>query len=279
MTAILKEDPPELSRHRPECPARPRAHRAPLPREEPREIASTRRTTCAFALEALSGLSAPSGAPAAAKAPRKRRPIFVGAVLLAAAGALAIAFWVGRGTSRRRRGAAPAYFPPADFPARVDHRSAFRAGRQDDRLQRLLRREAERTLPGAGGRRGAEVARHLEQPRARRVPQRRDCPEPPQGAEPALVREGNARPSASPRRCAASDHGKRVRRRLEPGGKGSRHRARGRGKARLEFPAGTKLDETSLDFISPRVSPDGRSVAYVRTGRDSDAIVLADRSG
>ena len=35
MSAILREEPPDLSRHEPERPARPRADRAPLPREEP----------------------------------------------------------------------------------------------------------------------------------------------------------------------------------------------------------------------------------------------------
>ena len=47
----------------------------------------------------------------------------------------------------------------------------------------------------------------------------------------------------------------------------------------LEFPAGNKIEESPFSFFQPRVSPDGRSVVYIREDPEKDEIVVADRSG
>jgi Tol biopolymer transport system component len=52
-----------------------------------------------------------------------------------------------------------------------------------------------------------------------------------------------------------------------------------KGKFLLEFPVGTKVEESVYSFDRPRVSPDGRSVVYIRQYPEKDEIIVADRAG
>ncbi|HYM09404.1 MAG TPA: protein kinase [Bryobacterales bacterium] len=114
MTAILKEDPPDLIvAGAAVAPALDRLIRHCL--EKAPEQRFQAAGDLAFALEALSGVSVPSGAAPAGKAAAQRR-LWPAAVALAGLLAVALAYWLGRGTAKAP--AAPVY-----------HRLTFRNGR------------------------------------------------------------------------------------------------------------------------------------------------------
>ena len=120
MSAILKEDPAGSLRHQPEHLAGPRAHRAPLPREEPRAalpLGARPRLRPRGALDDVVGQAAPTPAQAAAASPVRRSPR--SSVGLVGRGRPRLRSSRRRRTRRRRaprRG--PADVPPPDQPLR-----------------------------------------------------------------------------------------------------------------------------------------------------------------
>ena len=134
MTAILTEEPPDLSVDEPEHPSRPRPDRPPLPREEPRGAlpvgARPRvRPRDALGTSRSDGRSPRAGAVAG---PRALPPCGIGAILLAAG--------VGAGFLARElsRKTVAAVLPAADLPPRHGLHGAVRSRRADRRLQRRL---------------------------------------------------------------------------------------------------------------------------------------------
>jgi eukaryotic-like serine/threonine-protein kinase len=106
MTAILKEDPPELTQLTPVAPGLERIVRRCLEKQPAQRFQSAK--DLAFALEALSGSSAPSGAIAALAADDKHKPrrwITAAAAALLAFVAASVLAWFLR----------PAPVPPAEF--------------------------------------------------------------------------------------------------------------------------------------------------------------------
>ncbi|HEY3204678.1 MAG TPA: protein kinase [Thermoanaerobaculia bacterium] len=275
MSAILKEDPPDLSAtNRNLAPALDRLVRHCLEKNPAQRFQSAR--DLAYDLEALSGVSGtPSALPAIA--PKSRRPLWLGLAVAALAAAIAGTYWLG---SRRSGGA------QADLAI---HRLTFRRGIvlggrfAPDRKTVVYSAAWEGqpsdvflARPGGGESksfgipnsrvlsvsRSGSVAVNLRKEAAVRwyikgtlaeIPLLGGSPRPiledvvdavwsPDGKELAIVRE---------------TAGKHV----------------------LEYPAGKRLDETPFLIDSPAISPDGRSVAYARSGLDKEEIVVCDRAG
>ncbi len=277
MSAILKEDPPDLSvTNQNVSPGLERIVRHCLEKNPEQRFHSAH--DLAFDLEALSGRSGPAAAPAAGRGVRARRPILAGAALLVAAGVLAAAFWIGRGTGHSKAETSPVFrrltfrrglilgarFAPDGktivYTASFDGKPGeLFLARADGGEPKSLGISNSRVL---GVSRSGEIALNLrKEPSLRWYTKGTLVQMPLLGGAPRPILENVIDADWSP-------DGRDLAIVLEA-----------EGKTRLEFPAGTKLDESSVSLGSPRVSPDGRSVAYVRSGRDSDAIVLADRSG
>jgi hypothetical protein len=51
------------------------------------------------------------------------------------------------------------------------------------------------------------------------------------------------------------------------------------GKEILEFPIGRPIEESEVRLASPRISPDGQRIAYLRGGRGRPSLIVADAAG
>ena len=156
MTAILREDPPELSTSKTDLsPALDRIVRHCL-EKNPAERFQTARDV-AFALEAFSGTSVSSSAVAALPAPKRSwRAAAMAAVFLVIGITTGISLksWLAPAADRRQR-----HVQHADLRPAVDHQRSIRARRPDGRVQRRSVRERPRSVRRPAGHLGAATAR------------------------------------------------------------------------------------------------------------------------
>ena len=261
MSAILKEDPPDLSvTNQNVPPALERIVRHCLEKNPEQRFHSAH--DLAFDLEALSGVSATAQPGAAAIRRRSGNGRRIGIAAMLALLALAAGYALGhrKPADAQVRGH---HVRAADLPPGADLQRPLLARRQDHRLlRRALGQRAPDLLATAGlSRRRADrparngAALHLLEGRARG---------PDASALPAAQRlPRHARADAARRRRAARDRGRRARGRLEPRRLGPRRSTRDvNGKDRLEFPLGKVLAETGGYFSNPRFSPRGDRIAF-----------------
>ncbi len=278
MSAILKEDPPELSEtNRNLSPGLERLVRHCLEKNPAQRFQSAR--DLAYDLESLSGLSQPS-ATRSLPLPAPRRRLFLAlAGMLVGAGVIgALGYWAG--VRRTGAGASHPVFKrltfrrglitgarlaadgktavysaswegqPSDiFLARPDggeskpfglHNSRVLAVSRADRIAVCLWKEGAADLVGTEGTL-AEV--------------------PLLGGAPRPILED----------AVAAD--------WSPGGTEMAVVRAAEGKFVLEFPVGTRVEESPFSFDRPRVSFDGRKVVYIRQHPEKDEVVVADRGG
>ena len=263
MSAILKEDPPDLSRHEPERAAGARAHRPALPREEP---------GAALPLGARPGIR-PRGAlgrfrdgagpapPPSGRRSGSGRRIGIAAVL--ALLALAAGYALGHrkpadATSPRasRFRSSPSARSRSSTPAsRPTERPSSTAPRPRATPPRSTRYGRTIPAPPPTGQPGHGAAFHLLEGRARG---------PDASALPAAQRlPRHARADAARRRRAARDRGRRARGRLEPRRLGPRRsRTTSTGRTASSIPPGKVLAEGGGYFSNPRFSPRGDRIAF-----------------
>ena len=278
MSAILKEDPPELSEtNRGLSPALERLVRHCLEKNPAQRFQSAR--DLAYDLEALSGLSGTTAARPL-PAPTSRRGLFralAGAVV--AAGAIGIAGYLA-GVRREQSGASRPVFKRLTFRRGLVTGARFAAdgktavysasweGQPSDVF--LARPDGGESKPFA-----LPNARVLAVSRADQIAVcLRESPAgwmhdeegtlaelPLLGGPPRPILEGVANADWA------------------PDGKEMAVVRVANGKFLLEFPVGTKVEESPYSFDRPRVSPDGRSVVYIRQHPEKDEIIVADRAG
>ena len=276
MTAILREEPPELTAINPVInPGLERIVRRCLEKNPEERFESARDV--AFDLEALSSVSAPTGAVAAPFAEAKRRrvwPLVAGAVLATALAVGVPAYLAGRKAGEQ---------PPPSFRQLTFRRGeiqsaqfapdgttvVYSAAWDGNPVEIFVARPREPGLASLRSR-GRRGARDLETRRGRRV------------AQPPLRRRLSAERDARPRfHCRG-----RTTRRAEdvewadwaPDGKDLAVVRAERGEVRLEYPIGKLLWKTSGWIGNPRVSPRGRPRCLRRPSlRDRRRRVDRDR--
>ena len=144
MSAILKEDPPELSTTGQNVSARARAGRPALSREEPGTAVPVRARPRIPPRLALVDLAGSASGSSAGVERRRRRLVLAGAGVLATAVA-AVAVW-----RLAKPATEPAELPPVDVSSGNDPDRSLHQGRRVDRLRRRLgRRAVPRLLPAA----------------------------------------------------------------------------------------------------------------------------------
>jgi Tol biopolymer transport system component len=278
MSAILKEDPPDLSEtNRSLSPGLERLVRHCLEKSAAQRFQSA--SDLAYDLEALSGISAAPtvGAPALAHSTAKRRLALRTAAVLAIAAAIAAAYFAGR--RAQGGGAGGPVFHRMTFRRGIllgarfapDGKTVVYSASWDGQPSDLFLTRAEggesKSFGLANSRvlsvsRSGSIAIDLrKEPVARWYVKGTLAEIPLLGGAPRPILEDVLDAGWSP-------DGKELAVVRDTGGK-----------TVLEFPAGTRIDENPFGIASPSVSPDGRSVAYVRQTRGKDEIVVSDRSG
>lgn len=277
MSAILKEEPPELSvTNQNVPPGVERILRHCLEKNPEERFQSAR--DLAFDLEALSGVSGPSAVAPAGRIRPRLRPALAAAGL-AVLGALAIGYFVGK----RGAGASPPSFHQLTF-----RRGEISSARFAPDGQTILYSASWESRP-------AEVfVKRLESPESR-----------PFGLERAdvlaVARSGDVAVSLGRRLLGGFTRSGTLARTSIAGGAAPReiledvHSADWSpdatslavvrdvgGRDRLGFPIGRVLYETAGWISHPRVSPRGDRVAFLdhpARGDDGGAVAVVDRSG
>ncbi len=279
MTAILTQDPPEITGSRPDFPpALDRIIRHCLEKNPNERFESARDV--AFALEALSG-SSPSGvaqasAALAPSARRSRSPILIGALILAAAAA-------GIATGRMLAGSAP---PALTFTMKTfEPQSIFNARFMPDGETVVFSSALTGNSPQLFEiRSGTMEARPFGPPRTHllAVSSKGELAVFTgatyqnhrlfTGTLARMTLEGAPRPWLDDVREADwSPDGASLAVIRDVGGRDA-----------LEYPAGTKLYEANGYLSDPRVSPDGTRVAFMEHPQrydDRGFVKVVDRSG
>ena len=276
MTAILKEDPPELSDSGIKVPPGVDNVIRHCLEKLPKERFQSARDL-AFDLQSLSGAVPTSAAPAAAAIPRSRAPLLGAAVAVLAAAAAA--YWIGH----RSTGAAPPTFTQVTF-----RRGMVRGARFAPDGQTVVYGAAWEGKPIAvsSARIGSPESGTLELPNA-------DLLAISSTGQLALQQDRvAAEPYVSTGTLAEAplSGGEAPRERLKgvqwadysPDGKRIAIVHDAEGRSRLESPVGTVLYESSGWIGHPRFSPKGDAIALIdhwsRIG-DMGAVVLVDLAG
>ena len=280
MSAILKEDPPDLSvTNQSVSPGLERIVRHCLEKNPEQRFQSAH--DLAFDLEALSGLSVPRLEPRRCRFGGRSPPL---AVLAAACSSRSRsgsspAGWSGRASPRASRRSRRLTFRPGP-----GHVRPLRSGRADDRLRGLLGRRPEaRALLRAGGEpriapAGAACGTgRVDLAERRDAPARYSCSPRRATRGPARSRR---RPCPAARRATCSKTSAR-------GLVARRQRSRGRARAAVAIPAGVsgrqgplrddRLDQPSAGLAERRRS---RRSSTIRVfGDDRGSVAVVDRSG
>lgn len=272
MSAILREDPPELSEtNRTVSPAIDRLIRHCLEKNPERRFHSA--ADLAFDLESLTGVSAPAGPAAAEPAPARGRRLWVPvAALLLAAGLLSAGWYLGR------RGGASG--PPV-FRQLTFRRGQATSARFTDDGQTVVFGAAWEGKPPElfMTRIGTPESRPLGIPRAGRVVgvvsgELAVTNGPPWNRTLSRVPLAGGAPREVATRINDAD--------LAPDGKSFAIAVEREGRSTLEYPIGTKLYESASGLSTPRISPDGERVAFLEhpiLQDDRGFVAVVDRKG
>ena len=281
MSAILREEPPDLSATNKNVQPGPRARRAPLPREEPGGAVPLGARPRVRPRGAFGDLGDEHGGPACAR----RAGVRLGRVPLARGRRVAI------GRARRRlfprkvegaRRRRPT-FKQLTFRKGAIWGARFGSDGKSDPDDGGLGREARADLRQPAGEPGGGRLRSPGRRRRRRVPVGRGRG-PPQGR----LRHGlHARRHARPRRRdRGAPRASCSRRSTTPTGRPTARtslivRVVG-DKCRLEFPAGKVLYETTGWIGNPAISPKGDRIAFMDhpvVNDDGGSVAFVDLAG
>jgi len=272
MSAILREDPPELSEtNRAVPPALDRLVRHCLEKNPERRFHSA--ADLAFDLESLTGVSAPAltaaHEPARARGRRLAVPL---AALLLAAGLLAAGWFLGG----RGQTSGPPVFRQLTF-----RRGLLNSARFTDDGQTVVFGAAWEGKPSElfMTRIGTPESRPLGIPRAGRVVgvvsgELAVTFGPPWNRTLSRVPLAGGVPREVATKVSDSD--------LAPDGKSFAVVADRGGRATLEYPIGTKLYENASGLSNTRISPDGQRVAFFEhplLGDNRGFVAVVDRKG
>jgi serine/threonine protein kinase len=286
MTAILREDPPELS-GRDMPPGLERVVRRCLEKRSEERYQSAR--DIGFALEALSEVSSPALTASARRARTRRRNALLAGAAVVVAGALGVVY-----DSVLQHGTAPPSFKPLTFRRGVIHSARFAsdghtvvygAGWEGSPSQVFSARLESPESSPLGLPEGAimsvspsgELAILTGRIYALGMPPRTLARVPFAGGAPREVAENVLGADWSPdgRSLAVA--------RIDMGGTTPGEATRdqwARRKHQLEFPIGKVLYESASSSIwQPRVSPNGERVAFIEERPDGNSLELVDREG
>ena len=280
ITAILSKEPPDLSQTNKDIhPGIDRIVRHCLEKNAEERFQSTRDV--AFDLESLSGISAPTGAVAAAAAPKKAR--WVGLALIAAAVALAAGLAAGYGFGKKAGYVAPPDYQQLSFrrgeiyAARFapDGQTVVYAAAWDGKPVELFATRTDRPesrvfgLVGAdllaiskGGEMAVSLDRHIDGPFTR------------SGTLAEVGVSGGVAPREILKDVQWAD--------WASNGKDLAVVRDVSLRSQLEFPAGQVLYQTAGWISHPRVSHDGNLVAFMdhpQRGDDGGTVAVVDRGG
>jgi eukaryotic-like serine/threonine-protein kinase len=280
ITAILTKEPPDLSQTNKEIhPGLDRIVRHCLEKNPEERFESARDV--AFDLESLSGVSAPTGAVAAPSAAPRRR--WVAPALIAAAIALAGGLAAGYGFGKKA-----GYVPPPNFLQLTFRRGEIYAARfapdgqtvvyaaaWDGKPVELFSTRTDRPESRVFGLVGADLLgisktgemavsldRHIDGPFTR------------SGTLAEVGVSGGVAPREILKDVQWADWG--------PNGKDLAVVRDVSLRSQLEFPVGRVLYQTAGWISHPRVSPDGKLVAFLdhpQRGDDGGAVAVVDRAG
>jgi Tol biopolymer transport system component len=279
ITAILTKEPPELSSTNREVhPGLDRIVRHCLEKNPEERFESARDV--AFDLEALSGLSTPTGAvpeTVVPKASRRRLPLAVG-IVLAVAG-MAATYFAGKKAG---------YVPPPSFRQLTFRRGLVGSARFAPDGQTVLysaswdgkpmeifltRLDSPESRPfGLSGSELLSIARSGEM--AVSLSRRDSIPFTRTGTLARLGMTGGGSPKEILEDVLSAD--------WSPDGQSLAVVRQAGGKVRLEFPVGHVLYETAGWISDPRISSGGDEVAFLDhpiQGDDGGSVAIVDRSG
>jgi dipeptidyl aminopeptidase/acylaminoacyl peptidase len=278
MSAILREDPPQLSgTNRNLPPGLERIVHHCLEKNPSRRFQSARDV--AYDLEALSGVSGTAAAAGSLRRASSLRRWAAGGAFLVVASALAFTAYVAGGR-RAGAGASLPVFKRLTFrrglitgarfapDGKTTVYSAAWEGQPSDVF--LARADSGESKPFGLPNSGVLAVSRADQIAVSLRGQSAEGPSDTPGTLASVPLLGGA-PRSILDDVLAADWG--------PDGKEMAIVRSVAGKYVLEFPVGTRIDESPFSLYQARISPDGRRVAYVRQYVEKDELVVADRSG